>query len=211
MDKKPWLNPYHYCSNNPVGKTDPSGKKDRPFNGKKDKRITIQEGTETYVTYELNDKGKPVFSKKSQKDSYNCHSYAWHKSQGDPNPATSDIPKINGSYLPRWDENPADDIKEQKARQLGKNENNLPGDIVIYYTDYNGNGQYDDDEPISHSAVVKEVDEEGFTIVVIGKMGQGPISINHPDAPDYYKIDENGKETSRAYFRRPATTDTTNN
>ena len=25
MDQKPWLSPYHYCSNNPVGRTDPSG------------------------------------------------------------------------------------------------------------------------------------------------------------------------------------------
>ena len=25
MDQKPWLTPYHYCSNNPVGKVDPSG------------------------------------------------------------------------------------------------------------------------------------------------------------------------------------------
>ena len=25
MDQKPWLSPYHYCSNNPVGRVDPSG------------------------------------------------------------------------------------------------------------------------------------------------------------------------------------------
>ena len=25
MEKKPWLSPYHYCSNNPVGRVDPSG------------------------------------------------------------------------------------------------------------------------------------------------------------------------------------------
>ena len=25
MDQKPWLTPYHYCSNNPVGRLDPSG------------------------------------------------------------------------------------------------------------------------------------------------------------------------------------------
>ena len=28
MDQKPWLTPYHYCSNNPVGKVDPSGMMD---------------------------------------------------------------------------------------------------------------------------------------------------------------------------------------
>ena len=28
MDQKPWLTPYHYCSNNPVGRVDPSGNMD---------------------------------------------------------------------------------------------------------------------------------------------------------------------------------------
>ena len=28
MDQKPWLSPYHYCSNNPVGRVDPSGMMD---------------------------------------------------------------------------------------------------------------------------------------------------------------------------------------
>ncbi len=28
MSEKPWLTPYHYCSNNPVGKVDPSGMSD---------------------------------------------------------------------------------------------------------------------------------------------------------------------------------------
>ena len=28
FEKKPWLNPYHYCSNNPVGRIDPSGMSD---------------------------------------------------------------------------------------------------------------------------------------------------------------------------------------
>ena len=28
MDQKPWLTPYHYCSNNPVGRMDPSGCED---------------------------------------------------------------------------------------------------------------------------------------------------------------------------------------
>ena len=25
MNEKPWLTPYHYCSNNPVGRIDPTG------------------------------------------------------------------------------------------------------------------------------------------------------------------------------------------
>ena len=28
MSEKPWLTPYHYCSNNPIGRVDPSGKMD---------------------------------------------------------------------------------------------------------------------------------------------------------------------------------------
>ncbi|MBP5413129.1 MAG: RHS repeat-associated core domain-containing protein [Bacteroidales bacterium] len=31
MSEKPWLTPYHYCSNNPVGKVDPSGMLDSPI------------------------------------------------------------------------------------------------------------------------------------------------------------------------------------
>ena len=31
MDQKPWLTPYHYCSNNPVGKVDPSGMLDGDY------------------------------------------------------------------------------------------------------------------------------------------------------------------------------------
>ena len=28
MSEKPWLTPYHYCSNNPIGRVDPSGMMD---------------------------------------------------------------------------------------------------------------------------------------------------------------------------------------
>ena len=28
MNQKPWLSPYHYCSNNPVGRIDPKGMMD---------------------------------------------------------------------------------------------------------------------------------------------------------------------------------------
>ena len=42
MDQKPWLSPYHYCSNNPVGRVDPSGMLDEEnpyllFDGKTNK------------------------------------------------------------------------------------------------------------------------------------------------------------------------------
>lgn len=90
---------------------------------------------------------------------------------------------------------------------MGKDEDNIPGDIVIYYTDANANGQYHEGEFISHSAVVKTVDDEGYTQTVIGKLGQDGISENHPDAPGYYQSAYNPttqktEEQSRAYFRR---------
>ncbi len=200
-DKYPNLTPYAYCANNPVILVDPDGRKDRPFNAKTDKPITPQKGTATPIQYTYNDKGKLIYSSNSSKNAYNCHSYAWHNSQGDPNPAQDNIPTLNGTSLPKWDNNPSDDIKQQNVRQLGSDENNLPGDIVIYYTDADGNGWYDDGEYISHSAVVKTVDEEGYTTTVIGKMGRAEISENHPNAPNYYNKDIEGNNTSRAYFR----------
>ena len=207
MDQKPWITPYHYCSNNPIKRIDPNGKKDRPFNRKKDKKIKTLRGTATPIFYKENGNGELVFTERSKK-AYNCHSMAWHQSQGDPDPAPGDLLCTKTDCLPKWDNNPADDIKQQNARQLGKDEDNVPGDIVIYYTDENGNGQYDDGELITHSATVKIVDDEGYTTVVIGKRGERRIAENHPDAPRYYKKDENRKATSRAYFRRPDKTDT---
>ncbi len=211
-DKYPNLTPYAYCANNPVVLVDPDGRKDRPFNAKTDKPITPQKGTETPIQYY--DVNGYSFSLNSMLKVYNCHSYAWHNSQGDPDPALNDIPQsILGGFgfcLFRWDNNPADDIKQQSARQLGNDENNISGDIVIYYTDTDANGRYDDGEFISHSAVVKTIDKKGYTTEVIAKMGKCPISENHPDAPGYYQKaynpETNQKESqSRAYFRRYVT------
>ena len=208
-DKYPSTSPYVYCRNNPIILIDPDGTKDRPFNAQRDKKINIKPGTATPIG-KTTAFGKTLFyNKRSQKNAYNCHSYAWHNSQGDPTPQKGDLPEkpIFGETLTRWDNNPADDIKEQNAIQLGKDENNIPGDIVIYYTDANANGQYDDGEFISHSAVVKTVDDEGYTQTVVGKLGQDGISENHPDAPGYYQETYNpetnkNEEQSRAYFRR---------
>ena len=72
-------------------------------------------------------------------------------------------------------------IKESKAIQLDKDEDNIIGDIVIYYVDGNGNGLYDEGEEIIHSAVVIKVDQQGFTTRVISKMGEDSISDHHPD------------------------------
>jgi len=130
-------------------------------------------------------------------DVYNCHSYVWHDSQGDP----SD-PKNKG-YLdagyPRMDYSPSDDMGDYK--QISPKKKNKVGDRVIYYIDSNNNGKYEDGEYIVHSANVTGVDKEGNTTLVKSKMGIRHISENHPDAPGYYK-EYRGKKTSRAYYTK---------
>ena len=205
-DKYPGISPYAYCAWNPVKLVDPDGRKDRPFRQGIDKEVSENIKTRTPV-YIYNDIGKITDFHPDHKKAYNCHSYAWHNSKGDSNPQSimpCDIKEVD-EELPKWDNNPADDIIEQGAVQLGADENNLEGDRVIYYSDENGNGRYDDGEYIAHSAIVLTVDAEGYTTTVIAKMGAGGISVNHPCAPGYYEKDNNpctGNEVtlSRAYF-----------
>ena len=211
-DKYPGISPYAYCAWNPAILVDPDGKKDRPFRDG-DKHVHDIQGTATFIMTNLIG-FMQVFSSYSILNTYHCHSYAWHGSWGDKNPASGDIPydQYGITSLPRWDQNPADDIRDvinRGGRQLGSDEDNIIGDRVIYFTDHNENGMYDDGEFISHSAIVTAVDDKGYTIEVTGKMGQDGISINHPDAPGYYKAspDTNtGKieKQSRAYFRMPS-------
>ena len=53
--------------------------------------------------------------------------------------------------------------------------------------DADKNGQYDEGEYISHSAVEITVDVDGNTTTVISKLGASEISENHPDAAKFYK------------------------
>lgn len=86
--------------------------------------------------------------------------------------------------------------------QLDKNEPNKKEDRVLYYVDSNHNGRYDPGEVIEHSAVVWEVDRNGYTKVVVSKLGQRGISFNHPRADTFYNYSPSTKtNTSRAYFR----------
>lgn len=211
MDKYPSISPYNYCKLNPVILFDPDGRKDRPFREGIDKPVSEIPGTETPLYY-IGLDGRNYFNR----NAYNCHSYAWHNSKGDSNPGNK-APCYQDLLAPqsKWDNNPADDIIEQGAVQLGANDNNIPGDRLIYYSDENGNGMYDDGEYISHSAIVYTVDEEGYTTSVIAKMGEKGISVNHPRAEGYYETDTNPctKEKvnlSRAYFRLPQVNESQN-
>ena len=65
--------------------------------------------------------------------------------------------------------------------QLDNNEPNKKGDRVLYYVDSNQNG---------------------YTTVVVSKLGEGGISFNHPRADGFYNVSPSTKSnTSRAYFR----------
>ena len=69
---------------------------------------------------------------------------------------------------------------------------------------------YENGEEIIHSAVVVEVDDEGYTTVVRAKCGESMISENHPDAPYYYDMYK-GTKPCRAYFRIPEKKDDSTN
>lgn len=100
--KYPSTSPYAYCRNNPIVLVDPNGNKDKPFDAKKDKGISIQPRTETFITKTIGFGKVLSYSRKSQQNAYNCHSYAWHNSKGDPeaeNPNTGKIEKQSRAYF----------------------------------------------------------------------------------------------------------------
>jgi RHS repeat-associated protein len=202
------LNRYVYVVNNPLSLFDADGMKDKPFNAKTDKPIDTQRANTTATPIVLgNDKnGNPIYNK----DAYNCHSYAWDEGQGDPKDKKNrDLAKVGVS---KWDNDPQSKLNGWK--QLSPDEPNKPGDRVIYYIDKKNKGEYVKGDPIEHSAIVRTVDSEGNTTEVEGKMGQWGLSENHPNAPGYYdKVKDesdpdNGKTTSRAYFRKEEKSDT---
>ena len=186
--KYPGISPYAYCANNPINRIDPSGQKDTSFVKGYDLEVYEIPGTETPI------------DKKSINNStvYNCHSFAWEETNGDPLDPRNAYPLSLGAY--RWDNNP--DNNMAGFEQLDNNEPNKKGDRVLYYVDSNQNGIYDPGEVIEHSAVVWEVDQNGYTTVVVSKLGEGGISFNHPRADRFYNVSPSTKSnTSRAYFR----------
>ena len=225
-DKYPSTSPYAYCRNNPIILVDDNGNKDRPFNPEKDQGQTILQNINTPFSYVFDSKGRKIgYSISNYFTCYNCHSYAWNNSLGSKYskavnylglalsrggaPFGIDFIQNYAYVLPRWNNDPTNDILEQGARQMLNTENNQVGDRVIYYYDENESKKYEPGEPIVHSAIVEEVDVNGYTTLVKAKCGEGPITVNHPDAPNYYSTykDPAGEshKTRRAYFRIPAT------
>ncbi|MES2112839.1 MAG: DUF6443 domain-containing protein [Bacteroidota bacterium] len=186
--------PYNYASCDPISRLDPDGNKDQPFNKDHDKPITYRKGTATPVNIGVFDHW---LNPDNNKNCYNCHSFAFHNSQGDP----ANNPKAVKDGQPKWDDHPEKDVNKKGVHQLGSKENNKAGDRVIYYVDSNKDGKYENGEEIIHSAIVTKVDKSGNTIEVAAKLGQEGIADNHPDAPGYYNEDIKGQQTSRAYFR----------
>jgi RHS repeat-associated protein len=184
--------PYNYASDDPISRFDLTETRTSPLIKKTDKPMTPRSETATYIKWAM-----PGLADPGSKDCYNCHSFAWYNSKGDPG-NNRDLVKAG---IPKWDDHPGRDVSEKGLKQLGANENNKKGDRVIYFIDINKDGKYEPGEVIEHSSIVTKVDKNGNTTEVAGKMGQGAISDNHPDAPGYYKDDGNGNKTTRAYFR----------
>ncbi|KZS38258.1 hypothetical protein AWE51_18350 [Aquimarina aggregata] len=135
-------------------------------------------------------------------NAYNCHSFAWCNSLGDPkDPANQNLVRHG---ITRWDNDPRNNTGGYTPLQF--NDANQKGDRLIYYGWNSKSGQV---EP-THSAVVSKVDKQGNTIEVESKWGQAPRYKHHPrDVPSSYGaatptfVAPDGKTyASRIYFRK---------
>jgi hypothetical protein len=107
-------------------------------------------------------------------DAYNCHSYAWDNSQGDPSDPKTDL------LLPKWDNDPLNNTKDYHKLQF--NEPNQVGDRVIYFND-DGKGNI----VPTHSTIVSQVDKDGFASQVTSKWGEFGVYTHAPrDVPASY-------------------------
>ena len=118
-----------------------------------------------------------IVNGKNNPDCYNCHSYAWDNSQGDPSDPHFD------PRFPKWDDDPLNNTKNYHRLQFS--EPNQVGDRVIYFNeDENGNVV-----PM-HSAIVTQVDKDGSASQVTSKWGQYGVYNHAPrDGPDEYGQD----------------------
>ncbi|MHA4808472.1 DUF6443 domain-containing protein [Flavitalea flava] len=129
-------------------------------------------------------------------EAYNCHSYAWENSQG------SQYDPENSPQWPKWDNDPTNNT--QLYHPIAFNDPNQVGDRVIYYN-VNSKGNV----VPTHSAIVSQVDKDGFATQVTSKWGQLGVYEHAPrDVPASYSPDAptmtvNGKVyPTRVYYRR---------
>lgn len=170
------LNLYTYCRNNPVTWSDPYGLRAEPgVIGEYMPLLLPARVKLALATPILGPVNTPA---------YNCHSYAWHDSQGDPtDPRNRNAPA-------RWDNSPSDDLSGYV--KISPYASSKVGDRILYGFDLNGNGILELQEyGIQHSAIVSEVNEEGLITRVTSKWGQALLYEHHPYdlpsiAPQYY-------------------------
>ncbi|WP_169741508.1 RHS repeat-associated core domain-containing protein, partial [Arenimonas oryziterrae] len=177
---------YKYSNDSPYVFSDPDGRREKPLNGPLGISRHVRLGSAT-LAYSKDSNGID----QPNRDAYNCISFTWHDSQGDPgDPANDDV-------FPRMDNSIVNDVMKARAegKKLAPDEPNRPGDRVVYGTDSNGNGQLDDSELDAadiHTATVSVVDAEGNTEVVTSKEGDKEIVDHHPSDqhPSYGKFKE---------------------
>jgi hypothetical protein len=145
---------------------------------------------------------------------YNCHSFAFHSSLGDPTDQRNEYPISQGRT--RWDNNPDDDLLES-YQALDIDADSQIGDRVIYFDDTNQDGLWTEGEKILHSAVVNNVDEEGNVLTIAQKMGEGPLAEAAPNYSGYEVVIDSSEfgqyreiTTTRAYFRKTDTVEVEN-
>lgn len=109
-------------------------------------------------------------------NAYNCHSYAWENSMGDPSSPGNDI------RWPKWDNDPTNNMGDYNPLPF-KSPNQI-GDRIVYYAVVNGN------LVLTHSGIVTGVDANGNATEITSKWGQGGVYKHHPrDVPASYGHD----------------------
>jgi RHS repeat-associated protein len=135
-------------------------------------------------------------------NAYNCHSFAWCNSKGDPTDPANVEPVRAG--VTKWDNDPTNNTVGYKP--LDFNDPNQVGDRLIYYAWDSRSRSI----RATHSAIVTKVDSNGKTIEVESKWGDTPRYKHHPrDIPASYgattefSVTPDGQKfASRIYFRK---------